>query len=231
MCSARTTTVASRTAKANVELSSLKGASKQQIFFRRSAHGLAWWWILLVMDGLRVYIVILVILVMGEMDGNGWKWNVWIFSASPCAGCFGRLLAVPRLISLRLGRILCLNQPSIMPPSLIQDCSIGSLSEMAYSNVLEWMECMTISCNLMNWWHIMAVNCSIPCHPCWYFFRLEASVAERPEILQQAILSKTIDPRGKYKFRLWNLGFDPDREYVIAQEGSSDFMIMSSSSW
>ena len=55
-------------------------------------------------------------------------------------------------------------------------------------------------------------------------------MAERPEILQQAILSKTIDPRGKYKFRLWNLGFDPDREYVIAQEGSSDFMIMSSSS-
>jgi len=38
---------------------------------------------------------------------------------------------------------------------------------------------------------------------CWLIAAL-ASVAERPEILQQAILSKTIDPRGKYKFRLWN---------------------------
>jgi len=35
-------------------------------------------------ESLPVYIVIL---VMGEMDGNGWKWNVWNFSAS-CASSF-----------------------------------------------------------------------------------------------------------------------------------------------
>mmetsp|Transcript_105688 Transcript_105688/g.252070 ORF Transcript_105688/g.252070 Transcript_105688/m.252070 type:complete len:725 (-) Transcript_105688:108-2282(-) len=38
---------------------------------------------------------------------------------------------------------------------------------------------------------------------CWLLAAL-ACVAERPEILQQAIISKCIDPRGKYKFRLWN---------------------------
>ncbi|CAE8625829.1 unnamed protein product, partial [Polarella glacialis] len=38
---------------------------------------------------------------------------------------------------------------------------------------------------------------------CWLIAAL-ACVAERPEILQQAIVSKQVDPRGKYHFRLWN---------------------------
>lgn len=38
---------------------------------------------------------------------------------------------------------------------------------------------------------------------CWLIAGL-ASVAERPEILQRVIVSKTIDLRGKYVFRLWD---------------------------
>lgn len=38
---------------------------------------------------------------------------------------------------------------------------------------------------------------------CWLMAAL-ACVAERPEILEQAIVSKHVDPRGKYTFRLWN---------------------------
>ena len=56
-------------------------------------------------ESLPVYIVIL---VMGEMDGNG-TYGIFLRAVQVhfiCAGCFGRLLAVPRLISLRLGRIL-----------------------------------------------------------------------------------------------------------------------------
>ena len=32
---------------------------------------------------------------------------------------------------------------------------------------------------------------------------MQACVAERPEILQQAFLTQSFDPRGKYKIRLW----------------------------
>lgn len=38
---------------------------------------------------------------------------------------------------------------------------------------------------------------------CWLIAAL-ACVAERPEILQQVIGTKTVDPRGKYTFYLWN---------------------------
>eukprot|EP00929_Paragymnodinium_shiwhaense_P084314 TRINITY_DN45073_c0_g1_i1.p1 TRINITY_DN45073_c0_g1~~TRINITY_DN45073_c0_g1_i1.p1 ORF type:complete len:736 (+),score=158.91 TRINITY_DN45073_c0_g1_i1:108-2315(+) len=38
---------------------------------------------------------------------------------------------------------------------------------------------------------------------CWLMAAL-ACVAERPEVLQQAIVSKHVDPRGKYYFRLFN---------------------------
>ena len=43
----------------------------------------------------------------------------------------------------------------------------------------------------------------------------QACVAERPEILQQAIISKCIDPRGKYKFRLWTLGQKPTAGWLL----------------
>jgi len=38
---------------------------------------------------------------------------------------------------------------------------------------------------------------------CWLLAAL-ASVAERPEVLEQAIVTKHVDPRGKYHFRFWN---------------------------
>ncbi|CAE7395357.1 CAPN15 [Symbiodinium sp. CCMP2456] len=38
---------------------------------------------------------------------------------------------------------------------------------------------------------------------CWLIAAL-ACVAERPEILQQAFLTQSFDPRGKYKIRLWD---------------------------
>lgn len=38
---------------------------------------------------------------------------------------------------------------------------------------------------------------------CWLMAAL-ACVAERPDVLEQAIVTKHVDPRGKYHFRLWN---------------------------
>jgi len=46
---------------------------------------------------------------------------------------------------------------------------------------------------------------------CWLLAAL-ASVADRPEILQQAFITQSVDPRGKYKIRLW--------DQVQAQKGT-----------
>ena len=170
MCSARTTTGqrrptwssalwrwhrSSRSSSGAVRMASWHGG------------GYCWWWMVWESTSLHSHI---------SHGGNGWKWNVWNFSAS-CASSFHLCRVLWAIAGCTSSDLLETWENSVIHfDSTLHHASIVDSGlqhwQLVWNGVLECIriECMTISCNLMSWWHIMAVNCSIPCHPCWCVF-------------------------------------------------------------